>query len=222
MKYLIANWKSHKNLSESSTWWTDFLQQYKNDKKTKSAIDSGFFQIIICPPFPLLQSLSKVIKNVPNCHLGAQDVSAFPEGSYTGEVSAESLSELAEYVIIGHSERRKYFAESDELIATKNDHAQKHNMHTIVCIRNNKDRIPTTANIIAYEPVEAIGSGKNAAPAEVDKIKKTLDLKPEQHFLYGGSVDGGNCDSYTNVDGFLVGTASLDAQSFLGIATALK
>lgn len=222
MRYLIANWKSHKNYQTTQAWIDDFFLQISNYPRLKKNLNDNKIKIIVCPPLPFISLFSTKFTKIPNCHVGAQDLSIYGEGNYTGEVSAEALSELVEYTIVGHSERRNYFKESDEMISKKIDRASKMNIKAIQCVRNEKDKIQKQAHMVAYEPIEAIGTGKNASVDDVLNMKKKLDLISDHIFLYGGSVDKSNCEYYLDkdeIDGFLVGGASLDPKSFLDIAS---
>lgn len=222
MKYFVANWKANKNLDEALRWIDIFAKQLPEKNGAK---------IIICPPFQLLYSLAEKIKKLKNIYLGAQDISAFNNGNFTGEVTAKMLKNLIQYSIIGHSERRKYFSETDKEIEKKVIQAKKNQIEPILCVRDEKDKIFPQVKIVAYEPVFAIGTGINESPEKVLFMKKRLNLKSNTIFLYGGSVNEVNIKKYlsTNeIDGFLIGAASLDPIRFSHIIklasfkTALK
>lgn len=207
MKYIIANWKAHKSIEEGEHWLNTFLNNYSVRPN---------ITVIICPPFPLLYPLSKKIHPVQNLFLGAQDVSEFEEGAYTGEVPAKVLLGLVKFCIVAHSERRKYNHETNENITKKIKLLKKYNIQPILCI-SKKEEINADAHFIAYEPLEAIGSGKNTDAREVEQTKETFDLNADTEFIYGGSVNEKNASSYfktSAVNGLLVGTASLDAVEF--------
>lgn len=210
MRYFVANWKANKNLNQALQWFDIFLKQPLPNDRAK---------IIICPPYPLLLPIKEKIKN-QNIFLGAQDISAFESGSYTGEVGAKTLKGIVDYAIIGHSERRKYFNERNHVLFQKVVNAKKHLIEPIFCLRSQKDQISEEVNIIAYEPIYAIGSGNNESVEKVLEMKKNFLLKNNSIFLYGGSVNNKNASSYlssSEIDGFLVGTASLDPQDFYAI-----
>ncbi len=211
MKYLIANWKANKNLTEAEDWIDIVIeQQFQSDR----------IKIVLCPPAALIYPLKQKLRDEKNIVLGSQDVSAFASGSYTGEVTAKSLEGLADYAIIGHSERRKYFNETDEIVQKKIKNAIKYNIEPILCIRNEKDFIPADVKMIAYEPVYAIGTGSNEPVEKIIEMKKKLDLRPDNVFIYGGSVDKNNVVAYLkkpDIDGLLIGIASLDSMSFFDI-----
>ena len=145
------------------------------------------------------------------------------KGAYTGEVTAHSLSGLASYSIIGHSERRRFFAEDDKKLALKTKWAKAYGMEVIYCIQNPRDPIPEGVNIIAYEPVSAIGTGHNEDVSNVVAFKKKVALPKNTIFLYGGSVNSSNIASYRSspeIDGFLIATASQDPVEFFKILQA--
>lgn len=212
MKYFIANWKANKNLTDALKWVNIFLDHVSLKDNSKI--------IIICPPYHLLYPLAKKFENLKNVYLGAQNLSAFDSGNYTGEVIAAMIKDLIRYSIIGHSERRKYFSETDEEIEKKIIQAKKNQIEPILCIRNEKDKIFPQVTIVAYEPVYAIGTGINESPEKVLSMKKKLNLKSTTSFLYGGSVNENNIKEYLAtglIDGFLIGAASLDPFKFTQI-----
>lgn len=216
MFYLIANWKANKNLSEALQWANFFKKNYFSSKNVK---------IIICPPLPLIYPLKENLKKLPNLYLGTQDLSFYEEGSYTGEVTAKTLGKLVDYAIIGHSERRIYFNETEEILEKKINLAIKYNIEPILCVRNISDKIFSNIKFIAYEPPSAIGTGKNEDIKKVIEIKEKLKLNQKFVFIYGGSVNESNIDEYLNskkINGLLIGSASLDPKDFINIFNKLK
>jgi len=215
--YIVANWKANKTSSEAHAWLIQFLNQdlisylHQNTQLKKT--------IIICPPFTLLSELAILFAqyDLP-LSLGAQNVSHFPEGSHTGEESAVQLAEFAKYVIIGHSERREEFLETDELLRKKVDESKRHMLIPIYCVRSEKDPIPDGVTIVAYEPQSAIGSGKAELPSVANSVAtKIKKINKISSVLYGGSVTPENVHEFTSqsmIDGVLVGTASLDPIMF--------
>jgi triosephosphate isomerase len=213
-------------------------------------------QVIICPPFPFLEMATDYSEE-SYFAVGAQNVSDQESGAYTGEVSAAMLESMElEYCIVGHSERRAYYHETDEIVARKVDQLLKHGINPIVCCgevleereANRQFEVVKKqitdglfhltaeqfANIIiAYEPVWAIGTGKTATPEQAQEIhafirgliaeKYGQAVADETSILYGGSCKPGNAkELFANpdVDGGLIGGASLKANDFIGIATA--
>jgi len=222
MKYFIANWKAHKNQKEVGTWLNTFIKVVKNSPNIKSNLNNNKIQIVICPAFPFFFSLKEKIKEFNNIFIGSQDISKFDEGEYTGEVDGKMLQDYVDYVIIGHSERRKLLNENNEILFQKVKHAKKYDIKPIFCIRGEQDPIPKEVKIIAYEPVSAIGTGDNETLPNVLQIKQRLKISPDIKFLYGGSIDKNNALNYLKsdeIDGFLIGTASLNPISFAEIIT---
>lgn len=211
-------------------------------------------EVIICPPFPYLEMLTDFEFDEQQFNVGAQNCSAFEKGAYTGEVSASMLKSLGvDYCIIGHSERRKYFGETDEMLVNKVNQLINNEISPIFCVGEQledrdagrhfdvvrqqiekglfhlgKDEIANT--IIAYEPVWAIGTGKTATPAQAEEMHAFIrDLLRKQYgddiadaitILYGGSCNAENATdvfSQPDVDGGLIGGASLKADAFVSI-----
>jgi triosephosphate isomerase len=205
---------------------------------------------IICPPFISLATISKILENT-SIKLGAQNMHFEDKGAYTGEISPLMLVGLCQFVIIGHSERRQYFGETDEIINRKIGKALAYNITPILCVGesledNEKNRTeevltrqieaglnnlsPTTELVIAYEPVWAIGTGKAAtgkmAGNTIAFIRGLLskmwngDIAKRVRILYGGSVTSSNIADFVSkpeIDGALVGSASLKPEEFLSI-----
>ena len=224
MKYLIANWKAQTTLSEMVQWIETFKDQLSNDTKLQSKLTENELKIIICPPFPFILYVKNHFKDIAGIEVGAQDVSAFKEGKYTGEVTAKALKDITNYSIVAHSERREHFQETEEEIEHKISLCDQYNITPILCVRNDRDNVYPTTSIIAFEPVEAIGTGENADVEYVLEMKKKIVLPEDGAFLYGGSADSTNINDYLKtgeIDGFLVGTASLDPREFYSMAAAM-
>lgn len=218
-KIIVANWKSNKTESEAIEWFKEFLVSL-NRSTDQSAIKDK--EIVICLPFTLLPVAKKFItENSLLIKLGSQDISPFDEGAYTGEVDGRQIKEFADYVIIGHSERRKNFSENDEILQKKIEMAKKYGLTSIFCVQSENDFIPNDANIIVYEPVFAIGTGNVDNPENIQKVLSGINQKTGKGLLlYGGSVDENNIKKLSEVSmvsGFLVGTASLDPKSFFNL-----
>lgn len=215
MKYFIANWKANKNTSEVEAWIKSFKENYRSKNDVC---------VIVCPPFPFVRGAGRQLTDLGNVFIGSQTISSKEFGSYTGEVTAKTLEGLVSYSIIGHSERRKNFGEKDEDLIIKVNLAKKYGIEPIYCIRDEKDPIPAEIKLLAYEPVAAIGTGLNESPKKVVEVKKKLNLAPETAFIYGGSVDENNAKDYLTtqeVDGFLVGGASLDPSRFFKLISSV-
>jgi triosephosphate isomerase (TIM) len=244
-KLIIAgNWKMNKTVTEALALVDDLKNGLANIKEV---------DIVVCPPFTALCEVAKALRD-SNIRLGAQDMSEHNPGAYTGEIAAEMLKEFAvRYVILGHSERRQYHKESDELISKKARAAHAASLEPIICVGEtlaereagqmeavletqmrgsltglNKEQM--TETIIAYEPVWAIGTGRTATTAQAQEahafirglLVKLFDEATARRvrIQYGGSVKPSNARelmSQPDVDGALVGGASLEARSFAEI-----
>ena len=245
-RFCVANWKMNFNSSNTKS----FLENWeKKDLKNKEV------KTIFCPSFTELNTTAELLHN-SDSELGAQNVYYESNGAYTGEISCRMLKDLGcNWVIIGHSERRAIFGETDEMVCNKLDKLTSENMNPIVCIGETRDERENGKteevlsrqllvafenqkgkniehSVIAYEPVWAIGTG----------ITATIDMISEAHqcirnifntngfngneisILYGGSVTNENAaelSNITDVDGFLVGGASLDVEKFYAIYNQL-
>ncbi|MDR1192294.1 MAG: triose-phosphate isomerase [Verrucomicrobiales bacterium] len=244
-KIIAGNWKMNKTTTETKT-----LVLAIKDKLGK--FDQ--VEVVICPPFTALQTAQEALGSHSDVALGAQNLHQAAGGAYTGEISAAMLRDLfCRYVILGHSERRQYFAESDALVNEKARVALKSNLRPIICVgetlaEREAGHMATVVTaqtkgscagfskedwnnvVIAYEPVWAIGTGKTATPAQAQEvhalIRKTIKqitgkpIADKLRIQYGGSVKPDNARELLNqpdIDGALVGGASLDAESFVAI-----
>lgn len=224
---IIANFKSNMiNLGAN-----DWLQEISNFTRSASSGQASQIsnlnnkEIVVCPSFTLLPMFKNYIdeQKLP-IELGAQDVSSFPEGPYTGEVNGRQIKELADYVLIGHSERRSLLKESDKLIEEKVEKAIAVNLQPIFFVQNVDTPIPREVEIVVYEPPESISTvsgGTADNPKDVfESVNKLRKIRKFKYVLYGGSVDSQNVFTFTslpNVDGVVPGRASLDALEFLKI-----
>lgn len=233
---IVGNWKMNKTSSEAVELVKKLKVLVKNVKANKS-------QIVICPAFTALSDVAKELKDT-NILLGAQNLYFEEYGAFTGEVSAQMLKEIeCKYVIIGHSERRQLYGEINAVVNQKIFAALKHGLIPIVCVgetlaerEKNKTKeiikkqiteslkdIDVNKIVIAYEPVWAIGTGKTATPEqaqEVHALIRSLIKSNSTRILYGGSVKHDNIKelmAQKDIDGALVGGASLDAESFAKI-----
>lgn len=219
-KYIIGNWKSNKNIGETQNWFKNFQFLYTQNQN----INLKNMEMVICVPFTLLP-LAKKLRDEYKLplKLGAQNTSSFVNGAYTGEVSASQISEFAQYVLIGHSERRNNFHENDKILEEKTERANEAKLISIYCVQDENTFIPPNANIIAYEPVWAIGTGKTDTPENANRVSQIIKNKWNGGVLiYGGSVTPDNIKSFISteyIDGVLPGGASLDANKFWGMIT---
>lgn len=222
MKYFIANWKEHKTIDESMQWLEQFIILVEKNTIVTERLQSGTYAVVICPPTPFLYPLKEKLNGKKSLFLGAQTLSSFESGSYTGETSAESLRGLIQYVLIGHHERRNLFHETEEQIQKEYEIAVKHGIQPILCIEQETNWIPHHVKMVAYEPPNAIGTGINMSMSEVLLFKEKCSLDSSTQFLYGGSVNESNAHEYiknAEIDGVLVGTTSLNVNSFFSLLT---
>jgi len=250
MPIFAANWKMYKTFSETSKFIDEFKANFKSFNKSK-------VEAVICPPFT---SLSKAAEKLAGTEfsLGAQNMNAEKEGAFTGEISPAMLLEFGvKYVIIGHSERRAYYNETDASVNKKLKFAMANNLLPILCVGETigeREAGKTESKIqnqikedfggiseqdaekivIAYEPIWAIGTGKNATSKDavdvVNFIRKTISeiyskpLSEKIRVQYGGSVKPENIVEYMKdetIDGALIGGASLEAAKFIKICESV-
>lgn len=208
---VIANHKANKTYS-------DFLSWIENVVGAPSAFGGT---LIICPPMAFLGSAFEAIKkNAWKCKLGVQNISQFEQGAYTGEIAASQIKDICSYCLIGHSERRKYFNEDDELLRLKVEMLKGAGIEPIFCVQDQETLIPEGVSIVAYEPVFAIGTGKADSPHNARDVAKKIKSGGSFTVIYGGSVGSENVASFIEpglIDGVLVGSASLRAEEFLSI-----
>ena len=215
--YIVANWKSNKTIPETEQWLYDLRNGFSEEE-----INIGDKKIIIACSFTSLEHANYCAKNLKlPVEFAAQNISPFREGAYTGEVNGKQIKEVADYVIIGHSERRRYFGETEELLEKKAAMANHFGLTAIFCIQNENTQVPQGVKIVAYEPPSAIGTGNPDTPENANDVaEKVRERYGTTHVLYGGSVTGQNVASFIqmpNIDGVLVGGASLDPHRFLEI-----
>lgn len=219
--YVVGNWKSNKTIQEAIAWWNAFGALVSGDKKIASEAKKRHLIIVLCAPYTVLPALKENIESIGfPIALGAQDVSPFPEGAYTGEVSARMVKELADYVIVGHSERRRYFQETDSELEFETLHAQSVGLATIYCVEGEKNSIPGSATVVAYEPPSAIGKGQAEDVGKAGTVCAGIGRSTHKPVLYGGSVTPDNVASFLGhpaIDGVLLGGSSLDPSVFFTI-----
>lgn len=232
-KIVIAgNWKMYKTRAESLEFLQGFMSCLTETPEER--------EVVLCVPFTDLSVLSKNLHG-SRIRLGAQNVHWQESGAYTGEISGQMLTELGvRYVIIGHSERRQYFGETDETVNLRLKAAQKSGLIPILCVGETKQQrdagetedhifaqlaqdlvgVDQDNLVIAYEPIWAIGTGDTCETKEANRVIGLIRSKltnPDVPIQYGGSVKGENIDevmAMPDIDGVLVGGASLEAASF--------
>lgn len=211
--WIIANFKSNMSLEQSLEWIETVGPQLERNEN---------IVVGVCPRFSALSEVAKKVKigNYPIL-IGAQNVSPFVEGAYTGEEPVSLLKEMISFSIIGHSERRSNFAETDEIVSEKVKRAKEGEVMPVVCVQNAETPVPSNCNLIAYEPVFAIGTGTPDTPENAQKVSKQLkDMHGSVEILYGGSVNKDNCASFVkqeNISGLLIGKSSMEAEHFIAI-----
>lgn len=239
---IAGNWKMNTNIVEAQDLAREIVVGAKNIENVS---------VILCPPFISLELVKRALKG-SSIGLGSQDFHPEPQGAWTGEIAPSMLKDLIEFAIIGHSERRTHFGETDALINQKTLAAIENGFSPIICVgetlsqreqgkehtivesqlRGALDTIDDIRGILfAYEPVWAIGTGKAAKPSDANNmmafIREVLatsyssSASKNVPLLYGGSVSPQNAAALfeePEIDGALVGGASLDASSFLEIA----
>lgn len=247
-EYLIAgNWKMNLGYEEAENFVSQLV-----DAVDAYELDEGV-NVLVCPPFLMLPIAADIAFD-SNLWIGAQNVYHKTNGAYTGEISATMLAESgAEFCIVGHSERRQYFGETDEMINIKTKMLLENEIYAIVCVgetiderRAGREREVVRTQLVgclnglsdadmkkvvlAYEPVWAIGTGETATPQQAQEMhayirevlgsKFDTELAEQVQILYGGSMNSGNAHellSCPDVDGGLIGGASLKADQFLSI-----
>ena len=245
--FVAGNWKMNKTVAEARDLVTKLSAQLNEINGVEE---------VLCPPFMSLMAASTLLQG-SSIGLGAQNMHWEEKGAFTGETSPAMVKELCSYVILGHSERRAYFNETDEIVNRKLISAQTFDLTPIVCVGETldqyeskrtrevvsaqtslslKDVSPAYASriVVAYEPVWAIGTGKASNGAEANAVVKDV-IRPALaelfgnetaqaiRVLYGGSVTSSNADEFfgqTDIDGALVGGASLKVDEFTAITKA--
>ncbi len=246
---IAGNWKMHKTISEA----IQLAHAICNESASIKGVD-----VVLCTPFTSLSAVKNITENT-NVGLAAQNMYWAEQGAFTGEVSPTMVAELCDYVILGHSERRQFFGETDEGVNKKIKAALAHNLIPIVCVGENLEQNEagetsefvggqvkaafaglsaedTGKVIVAYEPIWAIGTGKTADPATANStiglsIRGALadvyneNVAQQVRIQYGGSVKPSNIDSFMaqpDIDGALVGGASLSAENFMPLVKAAQ
>lgn len=246
-RIIAGNWKMHKTAEEAVQFTKEVLAKLPKSDKVEA---------VICPPAVYLASLVDLTKGT-DLHVSAQTMHEATDGAFTGEVSPSMLASIGvKHVVIGHSERRQYYNETDETVNAKTKAAFENGLTPIVCVGETLEQRESSATVqvvadqvtkalkdvsaedakkavIAYEPIWAIGTGKTATAKDANEVcgevRKTVealygsDVANAVRIQYGGSVNPKNIEellSMTDIDGALVGGASLEAGSFLQLVEA--
>ena len=239
---IVGNWKMNTTVAEARALAAGIADDLPHGEAV---------EVVVCPPFVSLVAVRAALKG-SNISIGVQNLYHESNGAYTGEVSADMIIGICQYAIVGHSERRSIFGESDIAVNLKVKAALRAGVTPIMCVGENlEEREAGRAQsvvetqvcaglegvdigagvVVAYEPIWAIGTGQSASPeiaqAMMAHIRRTLadiggeDAAASVPLLYGGSVNAGNIGGYigqVDINGALVGGASLDAKSFVEIA----
>ncbi len=242
-KIIMGNWKMNLTVPES----TILIQKLKKEVPVSTKAE-----VVVCPTFIDIYSASEELKG-SNIKVGAQNVAEEEKGAYTGEVSVLALKGFVDYIIVGHSERRNIFGESDKIVAKKAEIAMRHDIRPVICVgetlHEREDKLSKVVvlsqleasckhltgeeiaeSLIAYEPVWAIGTGQVCSSEEAEKMAEHIrglikslygeKVSGSVRVLYGGSVTSASSKSFRkskNIDGLLVGGASLNHQEFAAI-----
>ncbi len=247
-KMVAGNWKMHGNLVENKLLLNSIIPSLRELRNA---------HFTVCVPYPYLSSVQDLLKHT-NISWGAQNLNEFEKGAYTGEVSAQMLNDFGcGFVIVGHSERRMLYGESNHSVAEKYAAAQRATLIPILCLGETleqremgiteqiiQEQLSAVIDIagvdslnkavIAYEPVWAIGTGKTASPQQAQDVHafirkgiatQNVNIANELTILYGGSVKANNASelfAMPDIDGGLIGGASLIAEDFIAICRALN
>jgi triosephosphate isomerase len=240
--FIAANWK----MNGDSQFNIKLIKTIN-----KNVHENKMIEVIICPPFPYIDQVNRL--KSPFVKIGGQNISEYENGAFTGEVSASILQDMKmDYVIVGHSERRQIFNETNTILNLKFNLAHQYSLIPILCVGETLDerkndqtiRVIETQiqsiientdtslfanSIIAYEPVWAIGTGETASPEMAEEVhfnirkilaEYKLECATSIPILYGGSVNSNNCQALfemDNINGGLIGGASLDSAEFVKI-----
>jgi triosephosphate isomerase len=218
-RIVIANWKCNKTLSSAREWMRNFARTYE---------PSANVRVIIAPPMIWLVSLAEMLKELalPSVTLAAQDISSFPRGGYTGAIAADMVVPYADYVMIGHGERRRYFHETTNDSMNKVREAVDAGLHPIFCVDPDNITAQLTALgevdcselIISFNLVEQATHQRGPHPEEVCKKARFIaEISPGRPLVVEGSITPANALSYADIaeiSGFMADRAGLDAETF--------
>jgi triosephosphate isomerase len=232
-KFVIANWKMNGGRG--------LVEDYVATLRDVNIFSK--WALVVCPPFPFLEYAR--MRLLPCVDVGAQDCSEFESGARTGDVSCSALCDVGSaFVIVGHSERRRIYGETDDVVKRKAEMAQKHGLTPVICVGESLEEyeggrtqqvierqikqlgaVLKEKHIIAYEPIWAIGTGKTPSPQEISDVHQFIKKSFNTVAVYGGSVTLDNYKDFAaikDVGGLLVGGESLKIDRFTGILCGLK
>jgi len=225
-RFVVGNWKSNKTLDQAQAWLVSFARNYQPE---------AALQVIIAPSSIWLVPLARQLQDLslPGVYLAAQDVSPFPRGSYTGAIAADMLAGSADYAIVGHGERRRYFHETSQDAVNKVSEAVDAGIKPIICVDTATAMsqlvplgdVDCEELMIAYCPVEAMSYREAEKKETVEEAARFIgQIHPARPIIYGGAITPDNARDYAaipGISGLFVGQASLDPDAFVAICAAV-
>jgi triosephosphate isomerase (TIM) len=225
-RFVIGNWKCHKTLADARVWFDTFAGMYE---------PVADVWVILAPSFVSVDGISEYVRGLglQGVSLAVQDISPFPQGAYTGAVAADMVKGMVEYVIVGHSDRKRYFHETNQDVVNKVHEVADAGLTPLVCVDEPNlisqlsplNDIDCEKMIIAYSPVDALNFRIPQSPENVVKVAGEIaQILPHRPIVYGGSINPENARQYARlpgIAGLFVGAESLEAASFAAICKVM-